>query len=169
MPPHLNSDRLQRMLEERRTQAAAAATDEAAPAARPSSAYRDPVTWAVVVAVFGAYLAISLFRLLQLTPTSWDLGIFTEYVKQRANLHAPIVDVRGPGFNLLGDHFQVFVALIGPFFRLFPSPATLLAVQALLTALSVFPVVQAGNALLGPDAAGRARAIGFAYGFSWGL
>ena len=72
--------------------------------------------------MFGAYLAISLFRLLQLTPSSWDLGIFTEYVKQLANLRAPIVDVRGPGFNLLGDHFQVIVGLIAPFFRVFPSP-----------------------------------------------
>ena len=107
------------------------------------------MTWVIVVAVFGAYLAISLFRLLQLTPTSWDLGIFTEYVKQLANLRAPIVDVRGPGFNLLGDHFQVIVGLIAPFFRVFPSPATLLVAQALLTAVSVFPVTQAATELLG--------------------
>jgi uncharacterized membrane protein len=116
--------------------------------------------------VLGAYLVISLYRLFQLTPSSWDLGIFTEYVKQIANLRAPVVDVRGPGFNLLGDHFQVIVALIAPFFRVFPSPATLLVAQALLTALSVFPVVTAGAELLG-RAAGRA--IGFGYGFSWGL
>ncbi|MCW2932724.1 MAG: putative rane protein [Actinomycetia bacterium] len=131
--------------------------------------WRDPWTWGIAALVFGAYLVISLYRLWTLTPSSWDLGIYTEYVKQWADLHPPIVDVRGPAFNLLGDHFQVIVALIAPFFRLFPTPATLLVVQALLTALSVFPVVQAGNALLGPDAAGRARAIGFAYGFSWGL
>ena len=154
------------MLEERRPQAAAAIVDEAAPAAPVASAYRDPVTWAVAVAAFGAYLAISLFRLLQLTPTSWDLGIFTEYVKQLANLRAPVVDVRGPGFNLLGDHFQVIVALIAPFFRVFPSPATLLVAQALLVAVSVFPVTQAAVALLGR---GTGRAIGVAYAFSWGL
>ncbi len=128
--------------------------------------WRDPATWAIAACVFGAYLVISLYRLLQLSPSSWDLGIFTEYVKQYANLHAPIVDVRGPGFNLLGDHFQVIVALIAPFFRVFPSPATLLVAQALLTAVSVFPVVTAGAELLGR---GAGRAIGFAYGFSWGL
>src|SRR5215472_8465846 len=154
------------MLEERRAQAAAAAEDEAAPAAPVASAYRDPVTWAVTVAAFGAYLTISLFRLLQLTPTSWDLGIFTEYVKQLAHLRAPIVDVRGAGFNLLGDHFQVMVAVLAPFFRVFPSPATLLVAQALLTAVSVFPVTAAAVALLGR---GPGRAVGFAYGFSWGL
>jgi uncharacterized membrane protein len=154
------------MLEERRQETAVAVRAEVEPAPPPPNAYRDPVTWAVVVAASGAYLALSLFRLLQLTPSSWDLGIFTEYVKQFANLRAPIVDVRGPGFNLLGEHFHVIVALIAPFFRVFPSPATLLAAQALLTAVSVFPVTQAATALIGQ---GTGRAVGAAYGFSWGL
>jgi uncharacterized membrane protein len=130
------------------------------------SAWRDPVTWTIAALVFGAYFTISLFRLLQLNPSSWDLGIYTEYVKQLADLHAPIVDVRGPGFDLLGDHFQVALAVLAPFFRLFPSPATLLFFQALLAAVSVFPVVAAGFALTGRS---TGRLIGFAYGFSWGL
>jgi uncharacterized membrane protein len=151
------------MLEKRRPRSGTAAT---ARAHEPLNAYRDPVTWGVVAAVFGAYATLSLFRLLQLAPSSWDLGIYTEYVKQYADLRAPIVDIRGAGFNLLGDHFQPIVALIAPFFRLFPSPATLLVAQALLTAVSVFPVVQAASDKLG-TAAGRT--IGLAYGFSWGL
>ncbi len=130
------------------------------------SAWRDPVAL--------GYRGPGVLRVLrdlalpaaQLTPTSWDLGIYTEYVKQLSLLHAPIVDVRGPGFNLLGDHFQIGVAVLAPFFRLFPSPATLLFFQALLTAVSVFPVMSAGTLLLG-KASGRL--IGFAYGFSWGL
>ena len=116
--------------------------------------------------MFGGYFTISLFRLLTLTPTSWDLGIYTEYVKQLSLLRAPIVDVRGPGFNLLGDHFQIGLAVLAPFFRLYPSPATLLFFQALLTAVSVFPIMSAASLLLG-RASGRL--IGFAYGFSWGL
>ena len=48
------------------------------------------------------------------------------------------MDTRAAGFNLLGDHFQPIVALIAPFFRVFPSSATLLVAQALLTAASVF-------------------------------
>ncbi|HVT66325.1 MAG TPA: DUF2079 domain-containing protein, partial [Trebonia sp.] len=126
---------------------------------------RDPVVWTVAALVFGAYFVISLFRLRQLG-AGYDLGIYTEYVKQLAHLHAPIDDVMGPGFNLLGNHFQVAVGLLAPFFRLFPSPATLLFVQALLTAVSVFPVVTAGFAVAGRNAG---RLIGFAYGFSWGL
>ena len=116
--------------------------------------------------VFGAYFVISLFRLLQLTPGSYDLGIYTEYVKQLSQLRAPIVDILAPGFNLLGNHFQVAVGVIAPFFRLFPSPATLLFFQALFAAVSVFPVAAAATALAGRSAG---RLIGFAYGFSWGL
>ena len=133
--------------------------------ARPG-AYTDPFTWATAVAVFGAYAAISLFRLLELNPSSWDLSIYTEYVKQLADLRAPIVDIRAPGFNLLGDHFQPIVALLAPFFRVFPSSATLVVGQALLIAVSVFPVSQLAREKLG---VGPARAIAVAYGFSWGL
>jgi uncharacterized membrane protein len=133
--------------------------------ARPG-AYTDPFTWATAVAVFVAYAAISLFRLMELNPSSWDLGIYTEYVKQYAALRAPIVDIRAPGFNLLGDHFQPIVALLAPFFRVFPSSATLVVGQALLIAASVFPVSQLAREKLG---VGPARAIAVAYAFSWGL
>jgi uncharacterized membrane protein len=132
----------------------------------PGSAWRDPVTWTIAALVFGAYFVMSLFRLLRLTPGSYDLGIYTEYVKQLSQLHAPIVDALGSGFNLLGNHFQVAVGVMAPFFRLFPSPATLLFFQALFTAVSVFPVAAAGTALAGRS---NGRLIGFAYGFSWGL
>ena len=139
---------------------------------RLSGAYRDPFIWVTSLAVFCAYLAISLFRLLQLNPSSWDLAIYTEYVKQSASLHAPVADARTAGFNLLGDHFQPIVMVIAPLFRVFPSPATLLAVQALLAALSVFPVSQLAREKLGGSGGsgvGPSRAIAVAYGFSWGL
>src|SRR5262249_28860611 len=58
------------------------------------------------------------------------------------------------------------VALLAPFFRLFPTPVTLLVAQALLTAVSVVPVCRAARARLGT---GVSRVIGVAYGFSWGL
>jgi uncharacterized membrane protein len=156
------------VLGERRSQAVAdtAVDDPGGAPAVSWSPWRDPVAWTIAAVVFCAYFTISLFRLLTLTPTSWDLGIYTEYVKQLSLLRAPIVDVRGPGFNLLGDHFQVGLAVLAPFFRLYPSPATLLFFQALLTAVSVFPIMSAASLLLGRA---NGRLIGFAYGFSWGL
>jgi uncharacterized membrane protein len=156
-----------------RPRQAAAAGQEQADRAQPGAGRHgtaqpraDRVPWLIALAVFAAYLPISLFRYLRLDPTSWDLGIFTEYVKQYADLRAPVVDIRGAGFNLLGDHFHPVVALIAPFFRIFPTPVTLLVVQALLAAVSVVPVSRAAADRLGT---GAGRAIGAAYGFSWGL
>jgi uncharacterized membrane protein len=136
------------------------------PATSTPSVYRDPLTLVIAGTVFGAYATLSVFRLLQLNPTSFDLSIFTDNVKQYAHFHMPIADIRGAGVNLLGDHFSPAVAVLAPFFRIFPSPATLLVAQALLAAASVFPVSQIARELLG---AGQARAIAVAYGFSWGL
>ena len=122
--------------------------------------------WLIALGAFAVYTAISLSRYLQLAPGSWDLGIFTEYVRQLAHLRAPVVNIRGTGFNLLGDHFQPIVGLIAPVFLIFPSAVTLLMVQALLTAVSVIPVSRAAAARLGT---GAGRMIGAAYGLSWGL
>jgi uncharacterized membrane protein len=140
--------------------------DGAAGPRRDRTTGTDPVAWLIALAAFLAYDVISVFKYLRLAPGSWDLGIFTEYVKQAAHLHAPMVAIRGTGFNLLGDHFQPIVALIAPFFRLFPTPETLLVAQALLTAISVVPVCHAARELLGTW---PSRGIGLAYGFSWGL
>jgi uncharacterized membrane protein len=126
----------------------------------------DWVPWLIALAVFAGYTIISVSRYLRLDPGSWDLGIFTEYVKQLAHLHAPVVNIHGSGFNLFGDHFQPIVGLIAPLFLVFPSAVTLLVVQAFLTAVSVIPVSRAAEARLG-TAAGRM--IGAAYGLSWGL
>src|SRR5215831_18733501 len=143
---------------------------EASPTAVPGEAAdtgrSDPVAWLIALAAFAAYTTISVFRYLRLDPGSWDLGIYTQYVWQIAHLHAPVAAIRGPGFDLLGDHFQPIVALVAPFFRLFPTPVTLLVAQAALTAVSVVPVCRAARARLGT---GVSRVIGVAYGFSWGL
>src|SRR5215475_16203747 len=89
---------------------------EGAGTARP-----DPVAWLIALATFAAYTTLSVAKYQRLKPGSWDLGIYTQYVGQLAHLRAPVVAIRGPGFNLLGDHFQPIVALVAPFFRLFPT------------------------------------------------
>jgi len=135
-------------------------------AAGPGSPWRDPVIWAVAAATFCAYFVLSLYKLLQLAPSSYDLGIYTEFVRQLSQLHAPIDDVLAPGFNLEGNHFQIAVGVIAPFFRLFPTPATLLFFQALFAGASVFAVATAAFSLTGRN---TGRLIAFAYAFSWGL
>ncbi len=126
----------------------------------------DWVPWTVALAAWASYSVISITYYVRLDPGSYDLAIFTEYVKQYAHLHAPIVDVKAPGFNLLGDHFHPIVALVAPFWLLAASPVTLLVAQALLMALSVIPVSRGASELLGRTAS---RWIAVAYAFSWGL
>jgi uncharacterized membrane protein len=148
------------------TAAPAVAAPDLAAAPRPWWRRGDLAPWLIACGAFAAYTVISVFRYLRRDPTSWDLGIFTEYVKQAAHLHAPIVDIRGPGFDLFGDHFHPIVTVLAPLFLAFPTPVTLLTAQAVLAAVSVFPVYRAAAHLLGR---GTAAAITTAYGFSWGL
>lgn len=116
-----------------------------------------------------ALLVYNTFSWLQWTTfaiRSWDLGIFTQLAKDYANFQAPIVSIKGHGYNLLGDHFHPILVLLGPIYRLFPSAFTLLVVQNVLFALSV--VVIAHFAI---KAMGRVPGLclGVAYALSWGL
>jgi len=112
------------------------------------------------------YGADSLARYYRMAPGSYDLGIFVEAVKQYAHFHAPIVDIMGQNFNLLGDHFHPILAVLGPIFLLFPSPLTLLIAQAALFAVAAVPLVWLGRSRLGE---GGAYAVGVAYGLSFGI
>jgi uncharacterized membrane protein len=124
----------------------------------------DP--WWTAALLFAAYATLSLLRHLTMGTASWDLGIFEQAVRGYAHLGAPIVDLKGPGTNILGDHFSPVLILLAPFYRLLPSPMTLLAAQAALFALSSVPVTRTAARYLGR---GRGLAIGVAYGLSWGL
>ncbi|WP_406501717.1 DUF2079 domain-containing protein [Streptomyces sp. NBC_00500] len=125
---------------------------------------RDPYLLAVLL--FLAYAALSIGRYRHLATKSWDLGIFEQAVRAYAHLQAPVADLKGPGTNILGDHFSPVTALLAPAYRIFPTPVTLLVAQAALLALSAVPVTRAAAGLLGRH---RGLALGVAYGLSWGL
>ncbi|MFD4632058.1 DUF2079 domain-containing protein [Streptomyces sp. NPDC058284] len=116
--------------------------------------------------LFVAYALVSVNRYRRLENRSWDLGIFEQAVRAYAHLRAPVADLKGPGANILGDHFSPVTAILAPFYRVFPSPVTLLVAQALLIAVSVVPVTRAANRLLGRA---QGLAVGVAYGLSWGI
>ncbi|MFI1284529.1 DUF2079 domain-containing protein [Streptomyces sp. NPDC020858] len=97
---------------------------------------------------------------------SWDLGIFEQAIRAYAHLQEPVADLKGPGANILGDHFSPIIALVAPVYRVFPGPVTLLVVQAALFALSAVPVTRVAGRLLGRA---RGLAVGVAYGLSWGI
>ena len=127
-------------------------------------------TWwlpTVIACAIGAlYVCYSVAQWRALVAPSWDLGIFTEAVQAYSRFEAPIVPIKGPGYNLLGDHFHPLLALLGPIFRLFPSALTLLVVQDVLIAVSVLPIARFAQRLLGR---GGALLVGLAYGLGWGL
>ncbi len=99
-----------------------------------------PEAWLVGTAAAVIYVMVAITQWRSLAAPSWDLAIFTQLAKAYSNAEAPIVPIKGPGFNLLGDHFHPILVLLGPVYALFPSGLTLLVVQALLIALSAGPL-----------------------------
>ena len=131
---------------------------------------RVVATWwlptVIACAVGALYVCYSVAQWRALVAPSWDLGIFAEAVQAYSRFEAPIVPIKGPGYNLLGDHFHPILALLGPVYRLFPSALTLLVVQDGLIAASVVPVARLAQHLLGR---GGALLVGLVYGLGWGL
>nr|WP_257210413.1 DUF2079 domain-containing protein [Actinomyces ruminis] len=97
---------------------------------------------------------------------SWDLAIFSELAKAYSRLQAPIVPIKGEGYNLLGDHFHPLLVLLGPVWRLFPTPLALLVVQDLLLAVSAWPLTRLATRLLSRPVAAL---LGLFYVLSWGF
>ena len=122
---------------------------------------------ALVVALSATVMVVySLGQWRAMTVPSWDLAIFTELAKAYSQFQAPIVPVKGDGYNLLGDHFHPILMLLGPIYRLFPSALSLLITQDLLLAVSAWPLTRLAVRRLGPSAG---FALGLTYALSWGI
>ncbi|MFC7403619.1 DUF2079 domain-containing protein [Georgenia alba] len=124
------------------------------------------VPWLVAAAAAAVYVTFAVTQWRLLESPSWDLGIFTQLAQAYSRLDAPIVTIKGEGFNLLGDHFHPLLVLLGPLYRLHPSGVTLLVAQAVLIGLSAVPVTAAARELLGSL---RGTLLGVAYALCWGL
>jgi uncharacterized membrane protein len=124
------------------------------------------IPWGLGGVVSLSYGALSLTRFASFTTPSWDLGIFTQVVARYAALQTPVSDIKGPGYNILGDHFSPVDALLALPYRIASTPVTLLVAQALLVGLSVVPVTRVAMSRLGALAG---LVVGVAYGLSWGL
>ncbi|SEF29566.1 Predicted membrane protein [Amycolatopsis pretoriensis] len=121
----------------------------------------------VVAAVaFAGYSLWSLQRLRTFDASGFDLGIFEQVVRSYAHGHWPVADLLGPGVPALGDHFHPILALLAPFYLLWPSPACLLVAQAFLFALSAVPVTRCAMRVLDSR---RGAVVGVGYVLSWGL
>jgi uncharacterized membrane protein len=112
------------------------------------------------------YAALALIKFARADVASYDTAIFEEGIRGYAHGGWPIVPIKGAGYNLLGDHFSPAIALIAPFYRLFPHTQTLLIAQAVLIAVSVHVVGGLAWRRLGPWVGGLAAV---AYGLSFGI
>ncbi|WP_244937753.1 DUF2079 domain-containing protein, partial [Cellulomonas uda] len=131
---------------------------------------RGVAAWAgpLVVALLAAatYVLYSVLQWRRFESPSWDLGIFTQLARRYAHLEAPVVTIKGDGFNLLGDHFHPLLVLLGVPYRIAPSALTLLVVQGLLFAFSVYVVGREAVRVLG---ALQGASVAAAYAVSFGL
>lgn len=149
-----------------RNRPAADTADAPPPDTEPSRAPLRP--YLIVAAVLcGLYFLYSWVQYSHFRTPSWDLGIFGQSVHAYAEFRAPVVDIKGPGFLILGDHFSPVTALLAPLYWIWPSPVSLLFAQAALFAASAVVVGRTAQQILGSRAAGLALTV--AYGLSWGL
>lgn len=96
--------------------------------------------WVIAGAVGALYLAHSLLRFRNFEAKGYDLGIFDQAVRQYALFREPLVAVKGLDFNLLGDHFHPLIALLAPFYWVWPDPRMLNLIMIGLLLAAVPPV-----------------------------
>ncbi len=96
----------------------------------------------LAAAVMALYTYYSLQQMKHWVTPSWDLAIFTQMAQAYSHFSVPIVPIKGPDFNLWGDHFHPILVLLGPVYALFPSPTTLLVVQNAMVAFASFAIVR---------------------------
>jgi uncharacterized membrane protein len=120
--------------------------------------------WALGCGVL--YAAVALIRFDRMEVASYDNAIFEEGIRGYAHGGWPIVPIKGADFNLLGDHFSPVIALVAPFYRLFPHPETVILAQVVLIAISMFVVAGVALRVLGTA---WGSAVAAAYGLSFGL
>ena len=127
---------------------------------------RRTLPWLLAAALFAVYAALAVRDQQRMVTTGYDLGIFDQAVRSYAHGQLPISTLKGPNYDLLGDHFSPIIATLAPFYLLWPSAYTLLLAQAALLAVAVVPLSRWATTELGPRAG---LAVGVIYGASWGI
>ena len=146
------------------TQTVAPPAPQAASVRRLLPAAADGYILAAIL--FPIYAAMSLIQNRAFGTGGFDLGIFDQAVRSYAHFHAPIVELKGVDYDLLGDHFSPALAVLAPLYWIRPRPTTLLVAQAALVAISLLPIHRLALKRLGRAGA---LALAVAYGLSFGV
>lgn len=94
----------------------------------------------LVLITFAIYAAYSVSRYQQFLTAGYDLGIFDQVVRRYSHFQAPIVNLKGPNYNVYGDHFHPILATLAPLYWIWDDPRMLLIAQAALIALGTWIV-----------------------------
>lgn len=121
---------------------------------------------AVGLLAAAAHGTVTLLHFHQMRITSWDNAIFEQVVASYARLEAPVSEAKGPGYNILGDHWSPIDALIAPIYHVFPAAQTILLAQVVLIAISAVVVTLLATRVLGTA---RGAVLGVLYALSFGL
>jgi len=132
---------------------------------RQSRRHRRIITLTVLALAF--YLWHGLWAQFNYRSTGYDLGIFDQVLRHYAHFDAPLVPLKGTGFNVLGDHFHPIIVTLVPFYWIFDSVNVLIVAQAVLTAATV-PVVYR-FARRRTDGEWLALLFAFTFAFGWGV
>jgi len=122
--------------------------------------------WAITIACLAFYLYHAFGDQALYRTTGYDLGIFDQAVRAYAHFQAPMVPLKGAGYNIFGDHFHPIIAVLAPLYWIWDNVGMLLIAQAVLTALSVPVVYRFTRRRTGET---MSLLIAAAYGFGWPL
>jgi uncharacterized membrane protein len=98
--------------------------------------------------------------------TGYDLGIFDQALRAYAHFKAPMIPLKGAGYNIFGDHFHPIIAVLAPLYWIWDNVGMLLIAQAVLTAAAI-PVVYRFTRRRAGE--GFSLLVAAAFGFGWPL
>ena len=102
------------------------------------STYSDrKILLAVFLLLALNFTVLSIMRHLSFSTLSWDMGLFDQALWNTTRGDILFSSIRG-NMSLLGDHFEPILFLLVPFYAICPRVETLLIIQAVLLAASVF-------------------------------
>jgi hypothetical protein len=83
------------------------------------------INWPVAVltvTVFAFYCVYTVSRQATMLTSGYDLGIFDQAGRQYARFHAPLVALKGSGYNIFADHFHPIIAVLAPLYWVWDTP-----------------------------------------------
>jgi uncharacterized membrane protein len=150
--------------------AAALVEDRPAPALSRRFTVRSWRGYAGIGTVTVGSLAFYLFHAFadqaRYLTTGYDLGIFDQAVRAYAHFRAPLIPLKGPAYNIFGDHFHPIIAVLAPLYWIWDDVGMLLIAQAVLTAAAI-PVVYRFTRRRASEP--MSLLVAAAFGFGWPL